>query len=62
MDDISIHATHTGGDHEILSTVNSVNEFQSTPPIRVETRSRQWAVRCMHISIHATHTGGDDHV
>ena len=78
---ISIHATHTGGDADILLMVGMFGDFnprhpygwrlakraryprfksfQSTPPIRVATKSGLRKQRIAKISIHATHTGGD---
>ena len=35
--DISIHATHTGGDYQSSARSHRVRVFQSTPPIRVAT-------------------------
>ena len=58
--DISIHATHTGGDFYAASFFYSDVVFQSTPPIRVATRFRRYRLPQPGISIHATHTGGDE--
>ena len=57
--DISIHATHTGGDVGTALRLVIISLFQSTPPIRVATPGTRIIVPCQAISIHATHTGGD---
>ena len=57
--DISIHATHTGGDLIRTRLAFSSLAFQSTPPIRVATHTETAHHETDCISIHATHTGGD---
>ena len=57
--EISIHATHTGGDPPPLSCTFRRPRFQSTPPIRVATLPIIYELDSKEISIHATHTGGD---
>ena len=34
---ISIHAAREGGDHSALTSLLSVSEFQSTPPVKAAT-------------------------
>ena len=57
--DISIHATHTGGDTFRQAAPYGEPSFQSTPPIRVATMDSCFSDSGFTISIHATHTGGD---
>ena len=56
---ISIHAPRAGGDHAAPFAGLYVGEFQSTPPVRGATISKEDKKVETTISIHAPRAGGD---
>ena len=59
---ISIHSSHTGRDYMRHNPRPKPPEFQSTLPIREETRGERCKTAAGLISIHSSHTGRDGHV
>ena len=57
--EVSIHASHAGGDWEILQEALEALKFQSTPPMREATIRADGRKHRVLVSIHASHAGGD---